>query len=366
MFSRYRRRIPPEPAAYQRSILLLGILSLLFFVLAKILPMREPHTLRIEMTRASEIMAGAIEALKGCREAIGLEGDTSADVNCTGLIGLEHSVLTTSIGSLEAKRTTTNPNFAGLLVYLLKEAGVKEGDAIAIGASGSFPALVVAVLSASEAMNLRPQVILSLGASQWGANNPLFHGLTILDCLRERGVISTRPIAVSLGGDRDRGEDIPPEGRALLVRAVNEREYPLLLEPSLQRNVEARMRLYSEKAEGRKIAAYVNIGGSYANMGTSPDVLTIKPGLTKVGPLPAPERRGVLQEMAHRGIPVIHLLFVRGLAERYLLPWDPIPLPEPGEGGLFRLIEYAQPSFLVVVGAYVILIALFIILRQRI
>jgi len=34
--------------------------------------------------------------------------------------------------------------------------------------------------------------------------------------------------------------------------------------------------------------------------------------------------------MSARRVPVIHLLHIRGLALRYGLPWDPIPLPEPG------------------------------------
>lgn len=313
------------------------------------------------MTRASEVMAGALEALRGCRGAIGLEWDPAQDVNRTGLIGLEHSVLTTSIGSLEAKRTTTNPNFAGLLVYLMKEAGVKEGDAVAVGASGSFPALAVAAVAAAEVMRAEPLVILSLGASQWGANHPRFHGLSILDCLLDRGVIRSRPIAVSLGGDRDSGEDMLPEGRDLLVQDIHSRAYPLVLEPSLQRNVEDRMRLYAEKAGRMRIAVFVNIGGNHANMGTSPEVLNLKPGLTKVNTLPDPEHRGVLHEMASRGIPVIHLLFIRGLAERYLLPWDPVPLPEPGEGELYSLTGSKQPAFLVVAGAYFFVFALFVI-----
>jgi hypothetical protein len=46
--------------------------------------------------------------------------------------------------------------------------------------------------------------------------------------------------------------------------------------------------------------------------------------------LPLEEERGMLFEMAAHKIPVIHLLFVKGLVEQAGLPWDPIPLPEPG------------------------------------
>ncbi len=46
--------------------------------------------------------------------------------------------------------------------------------------------------------------------------------------------------------------------------------------------------------------------------------------------------KGVLSRMADRGIPVISLLNVKELALRYGLPIDPVPLPAPGEGELFR------------------------------
>ena len=80
---------------------------------------------------------------------------------------------------------------------------------------------------------------------------------------------------------------------------------------------------------------FVNIGGSFADMGTDGEVLKLRPGFNPAGEIfvPPPDRRGVVQEMARRGIPVIHLLFVQGLAERYGLPWDPVPLPGAEDGG---------------------------------
>ena len=57
----------------------------------------------------------------------GLEIDKSLDKNEIGLIGLEWSGITTTLGDIEAKRTSTNPDFAALLVKLFKEAGLKRG-----------------------------------------------------------------------------------------------------------------------------------------------------------------------------------------------------------------------------------------------
>jgi poly-gamma-glutamate system protein len=100
-------------------------------------------------------------------------------------------------------------------------------------------------------------------------------------------------------------------------------------EPDLRKNVQERMRIY-QKAAGRPIAAFINSGGGYADMGTDLHVLEVKPGLHLTLPLPPEAGRGVIFEMAARQIPVIHLLFVKGLVMEAGLPWDPIPLPKPG------------------------------------
>ena len=137
--------------------------------------------------------------------------DPAFDPNGTGFIGLEDSPLTTSLGHLEAKRTTTNPDFAGLVVALMHQAGIRKGDSVAIGASCSFPALITATLCACQVLELRPLFICSLGASEWGANHPDFTWLEIQDCLRNQGVLDVTPIAVSLGGEGDVGLDMDAE-----------------------------------------------------------------------------------------------------------------------------------------------------------
>ncbi len=190
------------------AIYLLCGLSLVSFWLIKALPLDETERTR-QSVMASRFMGEATRILKECRLEKGLPIDETADPNRTGLIGLEFSPLTTTRGLLPAKRTTTNPEMAALIVHLLKEAGAREGDPVAVGASGSFPGLILATLSATKAMELRPLIIYSLGTSQWGANNPEFHWLQMESCLREAGLFDFSPIAVSLGGERDIGEDWP-------------------------------------------------------------------------------------------------------------------------------------------------------------
>lgn len=335
----------------------LGVLSLLFLIAALTLA-RRPLRIQDEMRTASRRMAEAVAAVRDCREAGGIPIYPTRDINRTGLIGLESSPITTSLGNLEAKRTTLNPNFAGLIVLLLHQAGVGRGGTVAIGASSSFPGLIIAALCAAETMNVRPLLICSLGASHWGANHPEFHWLRILDCLHRSRLVTARPIALSLGGDGDIGRDMSPEGRELLLRTAGETGLPFLSEPELEKNVAERLRLFEAAAGETGIGAFINVGGGYANLGTDSEILRVSPGLAAFAGIPPRGRRGMIFEMAVRGVPVIHLLYIKGLCDRYGLPWDPAPLPEPGEGGFYRRSEVIPWIFAVLAGVYFLAIAI--------
>jgi poly-gamma-glutamate system protein len=343
-----------------RRLYFLGALGVLFFTLFKLVPSGSPPQ-KEAMLKAAAIMASTESAVRECREARGMAPDPASDINVTGLIGIEASPITTTMGNLEAKRTTANPNIAGLLVRLLADAGVKEGDVVAVGASSSFPALVVAVLSAARALDVEPLLICSLGASQWGANDPRFDGLDVLRCLERgpgpRGTI----LALAVGGEDDKGGDLTPEGRKLLQDRIRAAGLPAVEEPDLERNVEHRVRIYLEGAAGRRIGAFINVGGSWANIGTDASVLRVAPGLSRIAEIPAAGSRGVLQEMASRGVPVIHLLNIKGLAAAHGLPWDPSPLPQPGEGELYAPPERRAGLLAVFCGLYSCLAVLVLI-----
>ena len=351
---------------YGRTILLLFLVSVVFFLLVRFFPLRQGEAVQRQMLQAVGFMEEALAAVRKCQLERGIIPDRRSDPNQTGLIGLEHSPLTTSIGNLEAKRTTTNPNFAALVVLLLKEAGAGPGDRIAVGASSSFPALIIAVQAAAKALDLEPLIICSLGASQWGANRPEFHWLDIQDGLLNSGVFSFQPIALSLGGEGDTGEDMSPEGRAFLLEEMEVSGIPIIRESDLGLNVEARMQLFEKSAGGKKIKAFINIGGSWANMGLDSSVLELRPGLARIRRLPLCEKRGVIFEMAERGVPVIHLLYIKGLAERYGLSWDPVPLPDPGKGRVYQIAREKQPGFIFFTAGYFLLATLLLAFRKRV
>jgi poly-gamma-glutamate system protein len=347
-----------------KAVYVLAVLSVLFLALAMLIAER-PLPERGQMLRAARLMQTATERIERCREKQGIAVDPVEDINRTGLIGLENSPITTSLGNLGAKRTTVNPNFAALVVRLLCEAGVRSGDPVAIGASSSFPALVVATLCAIEALGGRSLLICSLGASQWGANRPDFSWLEIQECLRWSGTIEVKPIALSLGGEGDVGQDMNPAGRSYLTRRAEESGVLFLTEPNLEKNVERRLSLYRAAAGEKAIRAFVNIGGGYANMGTDSEILKVNPGLATFSRIPPLPQRGVIFEMAARGVPVIHLLYVKGLCERYGLPWDPRPLPQPGQGQIFREKAIAVFPFSLFAGADLLACVLILVFIRK-
>ncbi|MDI7246472.1 MAG: hypothetical protein QME92_03230 [Bacillota bacterium] len=64
--------------------------------------------------------------------------------------------------------------------------------------------------------------------------------------------------------------------------------------------------------------------------------------------------------MSEDGVPIIHLLHVEGLAQKYGLRFDPIPLLEPGEGKVYyreRFPRWFPPLILAVYSAGLVAIS---------
>jgi poly-gamma-glutamate system protein len=277
---------------------------------------------------ASKSMESALKVLREEYLSRGLRFDDSIDPNHTGLIGPEYTEMVTTLGSADAKRSTTNPYVAGLIVRLLSEAGVRRGDTIAIGCSGSFPALAVASLIAAKGLGVHAVTIISLGSSSFGADRVEWSLLDILETLKATRCVNASVSGVSLGGARDVGSEFEPETRSKLIEKVRSYQCLLIQEADLRQNVARRMQIYAGSKGSAGISAFVNIGGSRADLGTDPLILKLEPGVNRIVQLPAEEERyGVVFAMAKRHIPVVHLLHIKGLLLKYGLPWDPTPLP---------------------------------------
>ena len=150
------------------------IAALLGFLLIQKTKETRPFPLAGTALEAARRMERAESILKASLLEEGIPIEKDLDPNMTGLIGPEWTALTTTLGNLEAKRSTLNPNFAALMVRYFHEAGLVEGDLVAVGSSGSFPGLALATLCAAKEMHLEVLTIASFGASMYGATRADF------------------------------------------------------------------------------------------------------------------------------------------------------------------------------------------------
>jgi poly-gamma-glutamate system protein len=293
-----------------------------------------------EKLEAAKQAKTAQQAIKDYRFERGVFMDEVNDPNETALIGQDLTPITTDRGDIDAKLASTNPNFAAVVVELLKQAGVREKDHVAVAMTGSFPALNISVLSALETLKLVPIVITSVGASNWGANDPQFTWLDMERLLERKKIYHTRSVAASIGGGGDVGRGLSPEGRGMIIEAIKRNNVDLINLEHIEKSIDRRIELYEKHSRGRPIKAYINIGGGIASLGTVVNGEIIPSGLSKQLPVKNYPVRGVIIEMAKRGIPIIHLYNIRQMWRDYELPIDPIPLPEPGSGGIFVRVKY--------------------------
>ncbi len=262
--------------------------------------------------------------------------DLIADPNQTGFIGMEYTQLTTTLGSIISKRTSTNPDFVALIIDLLLKAGVKKGDHVAIGVSSSFPALNLAVILAVEAIEGEPVLISSIGASTWGANRINWTWLDMERLFYEHGIINHRSIVVSLGGGNDQGEGFWGDGLNLAHSAIDRDQIPFLESDNLIDSIERRLKMYQEYDP----VLFINVGGAHPNMGNCSHSVKIQNGLIeRIIPCFHPDR-GLILRFLEKGLPVVNLLNIPDLAIRYGLPIDPIPLPEPGYSKVYFHKKY--------------------------
>lgn len=294
-----------------------------------------------EKIRAARHMDAAMKELKRHRlEDLKLPIDEENDFTRSGLLGHPLSVVTSNTGYLESKQTTINPNFAAVAAHLLKRAGVEKGDVVAVGFSGSFPALNLAVHSACEALEIEPIIICSAAGSEWGANIPGFTWLQMEKFLYDKRIIRFKSVAASIGGVGDVGYGMPPEGVALLKKVITEDLGLIFIDAETEDPLERRMEVYEQAADGRPIKAYLNVGGGTVSVGTSYGKKLFRPGLNRRLPPGAADIDSVMVRYASQDIPVIHFTKIKDLATKYNLPIPPTSPQKVGQGNMFTKVEY--------------------------
>lgn len=293
------------------------------------------------MLSASRLMEEAIDQLRPIRGRI-RRINPDVDPLRSGLIGVASSPITSNSGDLEAKQATINPNWAAVAVRMLDEAGVEEGDHVAVALSGSFPSLNLAVVSALQVMDVEPTLIVSGSASQWGANVPGFAWIDILRELQEARLIDLEARTMTLGGVEDRGVGLDEGGIEMIRRAAERAGVELLVPDSYESAVAERIRIYREAADGEPIAALINVGGGTATTGPRSIDHYFESGLTRTAPSAAFRVPSVMGYFLEQGVPIIHFSGIQTLSTRYGLPYPPMEEASLGSGGVYRASSYRR------------------------
>ena len=286
-----------------------------------------------EMVLSANKMKTLIYEIKKEKINRNIEIDKNLDKNLTGLMGIEWSNISTTLGNEEAKRTSINPDFSALITKKLKELNLKDGDVVAVNMSSSFPALNLALISSLDTLNIKGIIVNSVGSSNYGGNIEEFNYLDMESYLLEKGLIKNRSIAYSFGGM----DDIGREFEDLVKEKIKEknRKYNLnfIYNEDLEKNIEERYNFY-KKNSSKEIKAFINIGGNILSLGrTSNTIVNSNVILNKEENNEI--KTGLIGKFFKDEIPILYLLNIKGIALKNEIPIDPIPLPEIGTSAVY-------------------------------
>ncbi len=250
----------------------------------------------------------------------------------SGLIGAEWTGLTTTAGTLDAKRATVSPAWISLFRRWYQQLGLRTGDRVAINSSASFPALFYAARLAAESLGLETHSVISLTASNFGANLPDFDYWEMETALQERQILPRSVFGVTPGGHGDVAAGLDAHARAALRVRIDELEGirggPEVLWPAnTEESRDFRRRILLGKF---RPDVYVSIGGHATGYGTGLRALALPRGVIRpeqVGEDAVPE--SVLGDALRLDIPVINVLDIRGIMAEEGLPPGGEMLLEP-------------------------------------
>ena len=319
-----------------KELIPLLILLLVSAVVLTVSQVRIPYMCYDEQIHAAGRMMKAFPLLSAYEDNLQDNIGPINDPNYTGLIGMEFNEMTTTIGILPAKRTSTNPDFAALLVRFIRELGLGTGDRIVLALSGSFPALNLAAIIACEELGLEMLIISSVGASSFGANRADMTWLDMESLLQKHGIIFHSTDIASLGAENDLGDSYFEGGKALAQAAIERNG----LTPLIMETAEGQRRTKLEAIKRFHPKALINVGGNQLNVGSKGHLLT--PGIIRTTSVDHKDL-GMIGYALDNNISVIHLLKIRDLALQFGLPIDPIPLPLPGSSPVYYRTHIHRP-----------------------
>jgi poly-gamma-glutamate system protein len=281
-------------------------------------------------------MKSAMDSLKVELKHRKFEIDPIDDPLQTGLIGMRLSSITTDRGLLSEKQAAINPNLAAVFVEEFTKLKLVSGDNVAVGITGSNPAVNLAVYSAMQVMGLNPKIIVALSSASYGANREELTWLDMESILRNKKLFDFGVAYASFGGREDLGIGLSDNGFSALREAMNRNKVPLLIGSSLAENVDIRMAAYEELlSSDQRYKVFINIGGGLSNVGSEPNANLIPEGVNHKLAEREYEKEGVMMKMAKKNITVWHFRRMLRWAKRYELPVVMDTMPKIGEGKVF-------------------------------
>lgn len=261
------------------------------------------------------------EILWQWKESRGINQDAETDPHKTGLIGVEWSEFSTTLGALEAKRAACDPRWAVAASRWFDELGIKRGDRVVVLSSSSFPGMILNVLAALEARGADTTMILSLGSSTWGANDPRAPWPVMAAQLRKAGLLHTKPGYITLGGGNENGGGLSEEAVREMRALAESEQTPLIVKDSLDEMIEWKTALIKQISP----KAVINIGGGHSSLGSGDSPVNLAPGVHTRRDARA--GNGVMARALEAGFPVIHILNIKELCAQTKIPFDAAPSP---------------------------------------
>ncbi|OHD72038.1 MAG: hypothetical protein A2W19_03605 [Spirochaetes bacterium RBG_16_49_21] len=351
-----------KPSAVSWQIhLVTAILAVIVLIIVESFKLNLKQPYYREKIRAARYMLQAMDIIKQHRVKNIGPINKAIDPLHTGLIGVLSSPITSTTVDIDSKLISLNPNWAAVIVSMLKEAKVRNGSTVAVSFTGSFPAMNLAVLSAAKAMNLRLIIITSVAASTWGANIPNFTWLDMEHVLNEKQFCTYRTAAASLGGVRDNALGMSEPGKRILRETILKYKIILLEFDDMKKNVDERMAIYREWAKETQIGAYINVGGGTVAIGSFIGKMRYKAGLNIRAPRRALRVDSVMSRFGRDQIPILNFNYIKTLAKNYSFPESFKKIPKIGVGEIYNRSEYNK--FLVVIVLLFLIIFLYLFMK---
>jgi poly-gamma-glutamate system protein len=279
---------------------------------------QEPLSYGATMSGSAEMTARMFKVIEQLKVERGIRSDAVSNLPYSFMIGDEWSEITTTLGSLDAKEISTNPDFSALIVRLLHEAKISKGDKVGVILSGSFPSLAVSALTAIQVMGAEALVMSSIGASTYGANQPEATWCDMESVLKRAGLhFST--VLVSMGAGEDAGVGLSEEGKAIIKNTAYRNKVDLYIPGSLMESIDKRVGIFASA----DISLLINIGGNETALGGCSHSLSIPNGLHSTLTVCSDDDRGVIARMSESGVPFINMLDIKDLASRYGIDVSP-------------------------------------------